>query len=228
MRLLQMLGRIAGLALVLAAAVYGGRRWQARIDVRVADSVTARAKALEDSVTRWSRDSIASLTERRRAETVARGLAQEENARLRRVAAGHATADRQQDSTLAAATSDAERVPILTGQRDDARAAYANTAKADTANMKVIASLRVDSARADSVLRKTKEGHALALGALRSELSGTAVKLEAPKLDKKFLGFLPPLECVAGYGVNVEPQSPVQVAHGAQLTCGFKVLALRL
>jgi hypothetical protein len=111
--------------------------------------------------------------------------------RLRREAAGHARADAGQDSALAAARTDAERVPILTAQRDAARAGYALLALAGDSLRAGLAAaedrLAIKEAQrvADSMLYISREN------SLRALNDGLAQEVARLRGGTKWLGFLP-------------------------------------
>lgn len=181
-------GWVIGVAIaaVLAGTFVAGRRYQASRDVAAADSATARANraaALAQAADSAKLDSIMS---RRKAETIARAIAEAEAELLRRQAAGHAKKDRSRDSALAAAKTAGDSLPIVTDQRDEARAGLADAQRADSLDRVTIASLRADSVDAVATLETTKHGHAQAIEALNAQIRSAAVELEKAKAERGF------------------------------------------
>ncbi len=152
----DLLAGVVALVLLGAAGVAGWKICERSTAGRITSDSTAAAHRA-DSVSASADSAIAVAMKRRAAETVARGLAEAEVARLRRNAAAHARADRDQDSALVLVTTPADSLPIVVHQRDEARAAAETWRLADSTDQVIIASQRTDSVAAAGVLRVTQE-----------------------------------------------------------------------
>lgn len=170
----------------LAGAFEGGRIYQSDRDTAAADTATAHATLAWHLALAADSARIDSLTKRRTAETLVRGIEEAEATRLTKEAARHARADRVQDSALAAAKSAGDSLPIVVGQRDEARTSYALELHAADSLVAVVASIRRDSAAAAGILQSTIEGQAKALKAVNAQLRSAAVDLAAAKAKEGF------------------------------------------
>jgi hypothetical protein len=183
---------------------------------------------------RWAADSASRAADLRHgqaldslrqveADVLARAKADSmEAARLRRAAAGHALADRAQDSALTVALSAQDSLPIVVGQRDNARLAYAGAVEADSvaraaARKELQDRLAIAEQRrlADSV---AAAAHTASLLARNKELAGIVDRL---RNRGKLFGLIPTPTCVVGYGAGISVEG--RGYHGAQGTCGVKI-----
>lgn len=145
-----------------------------------------------------------------------------ETVRIQSLARSRGDSLRILDSLLARATTAEEQVPILTEQRDLAlRDRTDLSRRVKELEQEKKDAVQAERDKANTNLAKMRRSGEARENALKKQVVDLTLKLNAP--TKKLLGFLPPPTCTVGYGVQVQPATPIHASHGFQATCGAKI-----